>query len=178
MGFAALHERKADVVVTLLPKPFEIDVSEQLHAEILFRDRICLAVAKDNPWSRRRKISLAELASVPLISPSPDTPGGAALIDAFRAAGISMPPVAITTFSVHLRNILTMRGRFIAVLPSSVLWFGPAGNSLKELPLDVPLPEWPALIVTLKNRTLRPAVERFVACLREIAASRSSRSVK
>ena len=85
-----------------------------------------------------------------------------------------MPPVAITTFSVHLRNILTMRGRFIAVLPSSVLWFGPAGNSLKELPLDVPLPEWPALIVTLKNRTLRPAVERFVACLREIVASRGT----
>jgi DNA-binding transcriptional LysR family regulator len=100
------------------------------------------------------------LASVPLISPSADTPGGAAIIAAFRAAGLSMPPVAITTFSVHLRNILSMRGRFIAVLPSSVLWFGPAGNSLKGLPLDQPLPDWPALIVTLKNRTLRPPVER------------------
>jgi DNA-binding transcriptional LysR family regulator len=85
-----------------------------------------------------------------------------------------MPPVAITTFSVHLRNILSMRGRFIAVLPSSVLWFGPAGNSLKELPLDLPLPEWPALIVTLKNRTLRPAIERFLTCLRETADSRSA----
>jgi len=30
MGFAALHERKADVVVTLLPKPFEADLSEPL----------------------------------------------------------------------------------------------------------------------------------------------------
>jgi DNA-binding transcriptional LysR family regulator len=171
-GFAALHERKADVVVTLLPKPFEADLSEQLRSEVLFRDRICLAVSKDHPWSRRRKISLAELANVPLISPSPDTPGGAAIIDAFRAAGIPMPPIAITTFSVHLRNILSMRSRFIAVLPSSVLWFGPAGNSLKELPLDLPLPEWPALIVTLKNRALRPAVERFGTCLREVVSAR------
>ena len=168
MGFAALHERKADVVITLLPKPFETDLSEHLQAQVLFRDRICLAVAKDNPWARRRKINLIELANVPLISPSPDTPGGAAVIEAFRSAGIAMPPVAITTFSVHLRNILSMRGRFIAVLPSSVLWFGPAGNSLKELPVDLPLPEWPALVVTLKNRTLRPAVERFVGCLREV----------
>jgi DNA-binding transcriptional LysR family regulator len=174
MGFAALHERKADVVLTLLPKPFEIDLSEQLHAQILFRDRICLAVAKDHPWARRRKISLAELANASLISPSPDTPGGAAIIEAFRAAGLSMPPIAITTFSVHLRNILSMRGRFIAVLPSSVLWFGPAGDSLKELPLDLPLPEWPALIVTLKNRTLRPAIERFIECLREIAGGREA----
>jgi DNA-binding transcriptional LysR family regulator len=168
MGFAALHERKADVVVTLLPKPFEADLSERLQAEVLFQDRICLAVAKDNPWARRRKIGVAELANVPLISPAPDTPGGAAIIEAFRAAGIPAPPVAITTFSVHLRNILSMRGRFIAVLPSSVLQFGSAGNSLKELPIDLPLPEWPALVVTLKNRTLRPAVERFVGCLREV----------
>ena len=169
MGFAALHERKADAVVTLLPKPFEADLSDQFQAEVLFPDRICLAVAKDNPWARRRKIGVAELASMPLISPSADTPGGAAIIEAFRVAGLSMPPVAITTFSVHLRNILSMRGRFIAVLPSSVLRFGPAGNSLKELPLDLPLPEWPALIVTLKNRTLRPPVERFLACLRDVA---------
>jgi len=169
MGFAALHERKADAVVTLLPKPFQADLSAQLQAEVIFRDRICLAVAKDSAWARRRKIKLAEVARMPLISPSPDTPGGAAIIEAFRAAGLSMPPVAITTFSVHLRNILSMRGRFIAVLPSSVLWFGPAGNSLKELPLDLRLPEWPALVVTLKNRTLRPPVERFLACLRDIA---------
>jgi DNA-binding transcriptional LysR family regulator len=175
MGFAALHERKADVVLTLLPKPFEVDLSEQLRVEVLFRDRICLAVAKDHPWSRRRKISLAELANVPLISPSTDTPGGAAIVEAFRAAGIAMPPIAITTFSVHLRNILSMRGRFIAVLPSSVLSFGPAGDSLKELPIDLALPEWPALIVTLKNRTLRPTIERFLACLRELAEARGAR---
>jgi DNA-binding transcriptional LysR family regulator len=174
MGFAALHERRADVVVTLLPRPFEVDMSEQFHAEVLFRDRICLAIEKDHPWSRRRKISLTELANVPLISPSPDTPGGAAIIEAFRAAGLSMPPIAVTTFSVHLRNILSTGGRFIAILPSSVLVFGPAGDSLKELPIDLPLPEWPALIVTLKNRTLRPAIKRFVSCLREIADARGA----
>jgi DNA-binding transcriptional LysR family regulator len=168
MGFAALHERKADVVVTLLPQPFEADLSEQLNAEVLFHDRICLAVAKDNPWARRRKIRLADLANVRLISPDADTPGGAAIVEAFRSAGIPAPPVAVTTFSVHLRNILSMRGRFIAVLPSSVLWFGPAGDSLKELRIDLSLPEWPALIVTLKRRTLRPAVARFLDCLREV----------
>ncbi|MGZ5037171.1 MAG: LysR family transcriptional regulator, partial [Usitatibacter sp.] len=61
-GFAALHERKADVVLTLLPKRFEKDLTEQLHAEVLFHDRICLAAAMTSPWARRRKIRLAELA--------------------------------------------------------------------------------------------------------------------
>jgi DNA-binding transcriptional LysR family regulator len=169
VGFAALDERKADLVVTLLPKPFEADLAERLDAEVLFHDRICLAVARDHPWSRRRKINLTELSNLPLISPSADTIGGGAITDAFRAAGISVPPFTVTTFSVHLRNILSMGGRFVAVLPASVLWFGPAGNSLKELPITLPLPELPALVVTLKNRTLRPSVGRFVACLRETA---------
>ena len=169
VGFAALDERKADLVVTLLPKPFEADLAERLDAEVLFHDRICLAVARDHPWSRRRKINLTELSKLPLIAPSADTIGGGGIIDAFRAAEISVPPFTVTTFSVHLRNILSMGGRFVAVLPASVLRFGPAGNSLKELPLTLPLPELPALVVTLKNRTLRPSVGRFVACLRETA---------
>jgi DNA-binding transcriptional LysR family regulator len=98
----------------------------------------------------------------------PDTPGGAAVIEAFRRAGLASP-VSITTFSVHLRSILAMSGRFIAVLPVSILRFNPGFYSLRELPLDVPMPQPPALIVTLRNRTLSPPVERFVECAREVA---------
>src|SRR5262249_9290756 len=35
VGFAALHERKVDLVVTHVTKAFEGDLSEQFHAEIL-----------------------------------------------------------------------------------------------------------------------------------------------
>jgi len=62
-----------------------------------------------------------------------------------------------------------MSGRFVAVLPVSILRFNRGFHALKELPLDVPMPQPPALIVTLKNRTLSPSVERFVECAREVA---------
>ena len=168
-GFEALHERRADLVLTLLPKPFEGDLTEHLQAEILFHDRICLAAAIRSPWARRRKIDFADLADAALISPASDTPGGAAVIEAFRAAGLTGQQVSLTTFSVHLRSILSMRGRFIAVLPVSILRFNPGLYSLKELPLDLPMPPLPALIVTLKNRTLSPPVERFIECARDVA---------
>jgi DNA-binding transcriptional LysR family regulator len=167
-GFAALHERKVDVVLTLPPRPLEQDLGEQLHAEVLFSDRICFAAASKNPLARRRRIDLTDLADAALISPASDTPGGAAVIEAFRRAGLASP-VSITTFSVHLRSILAMSGRFIAVLPVSILRFNPGFYSLRELPLDVPMPQPPALIVTLRNRTLSPPVERFVECAREVA---------
>ena len=168
MGFAALHERKADVVFTLLPKPFEGDLTEHLQTEVLFHDWICLAAAIQSPWARRRKIELADLVDAALISPDSDTQGGAAVVEAFRAAGLSVSPITVTTFSVHLRNILSMRGRFVAVLPGSILRFNPGFHSLKELPLDLPMPQLPALIVTLKNRTLSASVERFIECARDV----------
>jgi DNA-binding transcriptional LysR family regulator len=174
IGFAALHERKADVLITLLPKPFESDLAEHLDAQVLFHDRICLAAALSSPWARRRKIALADIAQAALISPSSDTPGGTAVMEALRAAGWQESQASVTTFSVHLRSILSMRGRFIAVLPVSILRFNPGLYSLKELPVDWPMPQPPALLVTLKNRTLNPAVERFIDCARDVAKAMHS----
>src|SRR5439155_1511413 len=62
VGFAALHERNADLVLTAFTKALEGHLTEQLHSEVLFYDRICLFAAKQSRWSRRRKIDLADLA--------------------------------------------------------------------------------------------------------------------
>jgi len=168
-GYADLRERTADVMLTLSTKPLERDTAEHLRTEVLFHERICLAAAIHSTWARRRKIGLADLVDAPLLSPAPDTPGGGAVIEAFRAAGLPMPQVTVTTFSVHVRNLLSTSGRFIAGLPVSILRFDPGRYSLKELPLDLPMPQWPAYMTTLKDRTLSPAVERFMACAREVA---------
>jgi len=169
LGFAALNQRSADLVITLVPKPFEQDLTEHLQAEVLFQDRICLAVSAKSAWARRRRIRLTDLANVPLISPALDTPGGAAVVQAFRAAGVAAANIMVTTFSVHLRSLLSMRAGFVAVLPASVLRFSSDVYAMKELRLDLSMPQPPVLIVTLKNRTLAVPVERFIACAREIA---------
>ena len=136
----------------------------------MFNERICLAAARQSQWARRRKLSFADLAEAKLISPpSADTPGGTALMQALHKAGLPAPQIALSTFSIHVRSILCMRGRFIALLPASVLRFNPELYSLKELPLDLPMPRSPVLIVVLKHRTLNPPVKRFVECAHEIA---------
>jgi hypothetical protein len=43
--------------------------------------------------------------------------------------------------------------------------------ALTSLPVDLGAPPWSVAIVTVKNRTLSPVVERFLACVREVAAS-------
>ena len=79
------------------------------------------------------------------------------------------PQVSVTTFSVHVRNLLSMSGRFITVLPVSILRFDPGRYALKELPLELPMSRLPVFMATLKDRTLSPAVERFMACTRDVA---------
>lgn len=165
-GCAVLRERAADVVLTL--GPFAGDLTEE-QAEVLFHDRICLAVARQSPWARRRKLDFADLVDAAFISPATDSPGGAALIEAFRAAGLPMPQITVSTYSVHLRNVLSMRGHFVAVLPASIIRFNPALYALKELPVELPMPRLPAAIVTLKNRTSSPVVQRFIECTRAVA---------
>ena len=137
--------------------------------EILFQDRIRLAAAKDGPWARRRKIDLAELIEEPWITVPSDHVGSSVVVDAFRARGLEPPRIAVTTYSIHLRNSLAAGARFIAALPNSVLHFG--GQNLRELPIDLPTPPWSVVIVTAKKRTLNPVAERFIECAREIAKS-------
>jgi DNA-binding transcriptional LysR family regulator len=62
-------------------------------------------------------------------------------------------------------------GRFITAIPKSIAdWYG-----LKVLPVDLPVRPWPVVVVTLKNRTLSPIVERFIDCARQVAKSIMSR---
>ena len=45
------------------------------------------------------------------------------------------------------------------------------------LPIDLLVRPWPAVLATLKNRTLSPVVERFIECAREVAKSIAGRSL-
>jgi hypothetical protein len=47
--------------------------------------------------------------------------------------------------------------------------------AIKALLVDLSPNVFPASIVTLKNRTLSPVVERFLVCVREVAASFSGK---
>jgi len=168
--YPQLDSREVDLIITR-SIPRELN---DFAVEILFEDQIRLATASGGPWDNRRKIDLAELIDVPWITvPSGDV-GSSVVVDAFRTRGLEPPRIAVTTYSIHLRNSLATGARFIAALPKSVLHFG--GQDLRELPIDLPTPPWPVVIITAKRQTLNPVIERFIECAREVAKSFVTRS--
>jgi DNA-binding transcriptional LysR family regulator len=96
------------------------------------------------------------------------------LAEACRARGINMPKIRLDTTSNAVRVSLLATGPYIATFPSSSMRLYAERFSLTMLPVDLPIRPWPVALVTLKNRTLSPVVERFLECTREVAKSFST----
>lgn len=164
----AMRDRELDFVVQRLRShPLVSDPFDDLDVEIVFDDELVLVAGGPSPWTRRRKIDLAELVDEPWILSGPPSWPHRILSQVVTARGLRMPKTVLRTYSVHIRANLVASGRFIATFPKSVAQFYTERFSLKVLPVDLPVQPWPVVLLTLKNRTLSPVVERFIVHLRD-----------
>jgi DNA-binding transcriptional LysR family regulator len=176
LEFPELREGKLDVVLARLVRPFgKFEFENDLSVEHLFDDELLVVAAAGSPWSRRRKIDLAELADAPWILP-PNSWNRLIVEEGMRARGLELPRTSVETFSVGIRNQLLASGRFVAAIPASMYHLA-ATRGLKLLPVDLPRRPWPVVMVTLKSRTQPPMVGLFVRHLREQVRKVLSRGV-
>jgi DNA-binding transcriptional LysR family regulator len=174
--FPQLHERQVDLVLARLARePVQGRLAEDLDAEILFHDRFSVVVGANSKWARRRKVDLADVVDAPWIMTPFDALGEDYFVRVFRARGLRLPSLVVTTFSIHLRNNLVGAGDYVTALPDSVLRIYRKPHALKELPIELSVRP-PVAVVTLRNRTLGPTARLFIECARAVAASYDSHS--
>ena len=167
-----LRERKYDLVIVRLVRPFsESHVPDDLNVECIFNDQLVIAAGGHNPWARRRRIDLAELIDEPWIFAKTGTWNYNGIVEAFKARSLDVPKASLVSVSVGLRTQLLANGPFIAALPNSILQLNRERYGVKALPVALPHRPWPVVIMTLKNRTLSPVVQRFIECAREVIKS-------
>ena len=167
LEFRELREREVDLVLAGIPGSF---VADDLDIEILFDDPHRVVVGARSPWARRRKVTLAELANEPWILPTNQVVS-ALITEAFKVQGLEMPQGKVSAGSILLRNHLLATGRFLSVLPNSVVRHNAKQWSLKALPIDLGVTPRSIAVVTLKNRTVSPVVQLFRDELRAVAKS-------
>jgi DNA-binding transcriptional LysR family regulator len=73
-----------------------------------------------------------------------------------------------------LRQRLLATGRYITVLPESVLRCNAKQWALKALPIDLGMRPMSVMMITVKNRTLSPLVHLFMEQVRAISKSMPS----
>jgi DNA-binding transcriptional LysR family regulator len=163
--FRELRQRSVDLVIGRLAMPFAED---DLHAEMLYEERLCVLAGASSRWARRRKIDLAELLNESWIFTPPNDLPGSLVAEAFESSGLKLPQPKIVSHSLHLRNRLLATGRYLTVMPRSFLYFTNAPASQKKLPVKLPIAPRPVAVVTLKDRTLSPIAKLFIDYAREV----------
>lgn len=163
--FDALRERETDVVLSRLPRHIE---DNDLAAEVLFAEPFVVACGTQSPWARRRRIEIAELVAEPWVLPRPETWVGSMVTEAFRAAGVEPPRNVVYCNSMQMNHALLANGRYLALFSNSFLQITAKRLAIKILPVKFSVQSTAIGIVTLKNRTLSPIAQVFVAHAREI----------
>jgi DNA-binding transcriptional LysR family regulator len=164
-NFQELRERQYDFILERWsPVADARSTDDDINVEFLFNDPLVIVAGPKSRWAgRRRKIDLAELLNEPWIMQGPQTWNYRSLAETCRSRKLPMPKASVVTLSISVITHFLANGSFITSMPRSVAYF----KSLKVLPVDLPARPWPVYIAKLKNRTLRPVVERFIDHLQD-----------
>jgi DNA-binding transcriptional LysR family regulator len=169
-----LPERRIELaVIPLLKAPPRDD----LEMTVLFDDHLRVVAGLKSRWARRRSIRWAELIGEPWYMPPLDSPVGPQLIDAFAVLGLPLPRIVMASVlsPQHIAHVLES-GSLVGLIPESHLNFFYAGQlPVKRLPVEFPIAPFTTAIATLKNRTLSPVGQLFIACAREVTRTLAKR---
>jgi DNA-binding transcriptional LysR family regulator len=142
-------------------------LGEDMDVKPLFDDRFVVMAGAQRKVGRR-KLSLGDLIDERWILPPPDSLPGSMIAEVFRVEGLEPPQAHVVSFSIPLHQHLLATGRFLTMLPMSMLHFA-RHLPLKPLPVATLEKTYSIGIIMLKNRTLGPFAQIFIDCALEMA---------
>ena len=166
--FRLLRDRYVDLMIGRV-LPAQPSGQEDIAIELLFGERLHVVAGASNPWVKRRKIKLGDLVRERWTLPPGDSVAGGLAAEAFAAENLPEPEATIISFSLHLRKAAAASGEFLTVLHDSVLRLSRERSGLRILPVSLKIKAQPVAVITLKERTLLPAAQPFIDCVREVA---------
>lgn len=163
--YEQLRSRKFDFIVGRVSQRLD---EPELHAEVLFEDPLHVVAGTRNGLARRRKLKLADLADEFWVLPTPESAVGAFVAEAFRSSGLALPRKSAVCGSLQFTYAMMATGRYLGMFPDSLLHFSGERFALKVLPITLPVTPPPVAVVTLRNRTILPAAELVIDCIRAV----------
>ena len=159
-----LRQRRCEVVVTRM-----LSRAPDMHSEPLHYDQLFVVVGARSKWARRRRVSLAQLADAPWVQAPPEMADGSPTLEAFHALGLQGPQVVVSSSSLNIRYALLATGRYVTMIPDSVLHYGAPRGGIRILPIRLPRWHVPTSVITLRDRSLSPLAKLYIDTLHELA---------
>lgn len=162
-----LRQRICELVIL---RPWAPLRDADLHIEPLFHERLSVVVGLQSSWARRRKVAFEELLGELWVLSHAEVLPGSPVTTALEASGLTLPRRVMLSGSLNVRYSLLATGRYVTVMPMTVLKLCPGRGAVKALPID--LPPWPlaTVVATLRRRELSAVARRFIERTREVSA--------
>jgi DNA-binding transcriptional LysR family regulator len=164
--YGQLRERRIELAFS---GNSELEPQDDIDAEVLFEEPLVVAASAENPWVRRRRVRLADLINESWTWSPPGTVVDKLVVDAFRANGLEPPRATVYTDAINVRIRLAAVRGFLIVVPASMLSLPTRHELLRRVPVELPTTRRQMGIITVKNRTLSPLAQIFMACARDVA---------
>lgn len=161
---ASLRRGDIDMILGAL---LDVEPGSDLVEEVLFHDKMVIAVRRDHPLSKKPNLTLAETEGMGWIMPSTGLRLRGLVDNSFRQAGID-PPVTIIECTPYpiVRNMVRA-GDWLATLPLQSVANDLQAGELAVLNLELNIPPRPIGVIRRANGHPSPDVLSFIGCLKE-----------
>ncbi len=144
-----LRERRLDVLLRRWDPTLAAD---DLAVEVLFESPLGVLAERRHPLLRRKRLQLADLMEERWALSPPDSFLGRVVVELFRRRNLPLPAAVVTTVSIYMRLTLLAGGKFISVLPLTMLRHPSSSAWLRALDVDLADSSAPTALVSLKKR--------------------------
>ncbi|MBN9008070.1 MAG: LysR family transcriptional regulator [Rhizobiales bacterium] len=168
-----MEARRVDLAVGRF---FETQRHAIFDYEHLGEEELCLVVRPEHPLSRKRKLSLTELADERWIMHAASNPARQVLEAEFGRAGLSQPSDVIETNSILTALQILELCDTVAMLSQSLVRDHLARGLLRRLPVAMEARIGGFGLLTRRGEPLSEPAENFAARIRVLARKLSARS--
>lgn len=165
-----LQARQADLGILRIPSSPEGNDGKGITFVPLFEEHLFVVAGRRHPLAKRHRIDFSNLSRQNWIMPAGDTSAGDLVAAEFRRLGLTINEPAISTDSIPLRTALLQSGRYLTVLPGSMLAYSRTRLGLSVLPVNLSGASRTVGIGFLQQRTLAPQYRSFIECATEAAS--------
>jgi DNA-binding transcriptional LysR family regulator len=158
-----LRERALDVVLT---RWNALTQAADLVAETLYTSTLAVMADKDHPMASRKRLALPELMEQQWALAPADTFLGRVVADLFERKKLPLPSSIVTTTSTLMRLNLMASGRFLSVLPTTMLRHRSYKPWLRAIKVDLGDNGGPISAITIKDRRSSGAIKLFLEASR------------
>jgi len=160
-----LRDRALDVALT---RWNALTKADDLAAETLYTATLAIVADRTHPLAARKRLTLPDLMYEQWALPPPDTFLGRVTSDLFEQKRLPLPSSIVTTTSTLMRLSLVANGRFLSVLPTSMLRHRSYKSWLRTLRVDLGDRGGSVSAITIKDRRTSGAMKLFLEASRAV----------